>query len=126
MNAPISSGLKTTFLVHAIVGLLFGLAYLLIPTTVGGWFGFAATDPAWRLLGAAILAYALSSWWASRAVEWSKVEIVVQMEIVWTVLGALVTAWAVISGALPALGWLNALILAAFAVAFGYFLTRKS
>ena len=94
MNAPISSGLKTTFLVHAIVGILFGLGYLLIPTTVGGWFGVAMTDPAWRLLGAALLGFGMSSWWAYRAKEWAQVEIVVLMEIVWTVLGTIATVWA--------------------------------
>ncbi len=126
MNAPISSGLKTTFLVHAIVGILFGLGYLLIPTTVGGWFGVAMTDPAWRLLGAALLGFGMSSWWAYRAKEWAQVEIVVLMEIVWTVLGTIATVWALLTGALPAMGWGNAVILALFAVAFGYFYSRKS
>jgi hypothetical protein len=126
MTSPISSGLKTTFLVHAIVGMLFGLGYLLIPATVGGWFGVAMTDPGWRLVGAALIGFAMSSWWAYRATDWSQVEIVVQMEIVWTVLGAAATIWALMSGALPVMGWLNVVVLLAFAVAFGYFYSRKS
>ncbi len=126
MNAPIASGLKTTFLVHAIVGVVFGLGYLLIPATVGGWFGVPMTDPAWRILGAALIGFGMSSWWGFRASGWSAVAIVVQMELVWTVLGALATIWMLMTGALPVMGWVNAVILLAFAVAFGYFYSRKS
>jgi hypothetical protein len=122
----ISSGLKTTFLVHAIVGLIFGLVYLLIPAQFGAAVGWSMADPmAFRLVGAAVLTFALSSWLAYRAQVWDRVDIVVVMEIVWTVLGTLVTLWALLSGAIPAIGWLNAVILAAFAVAFGYFYSRR-
>ena len=130
MNAPISSGLKTTFLVHAIIAVLFGLGYLLIPATVGAWYGFSATDPAvwevWRVLGAALIGFAMASWWGYRASDWSQVAIVVQMEIVWTVLGALATIWALVAGLFPVMGWVNVVLLVIFAVAFGYFYSRKS
>ena len=57
MNKPISTGLRTTFLVHFIVGLIFGLLLLLIPGTFLGMFGWNVAQPAtYRLVGAAILA----------------------------------------------------------------------
>jgi hypothetical protein len=34
MDKPITSGLKTLFLIHAVVGLVFGLGYLVIPDTL--------------------------------------------------------------------------------------------
>jgi len=40
MNMPISSGLRTTFLVHVIVGAFFGLVYLLIPDVWGNLIGW--------------------------------------------------------------------------------------
>jgi hypothetical protein len=43
------------------------------------------------------------------------------MEIVWTILGTLVMLWGLIFAGLPLVGWINAVILAAFAVAFAVF-----
>ena len=80
--------------------------------------------PVYRLLGAAILGFGVSSWLAYKEAAWEKVKIVVQMEIAWTILGALVMLWGLIFAGLPVFGWVNAVILAAFAVAFGYFYSR--
>jgi hypothetical protein len=122
MEKKIKPGLKYTFLVHFIVGLIFGLAYLLIPETFGDLFGWPALDPAVsRLLGAALLGYATSSILAYRETAWEKVIIVVRMEIVWLALAVLVMLWGMIFGGLPAIGWLDTAILAAFLVAFSVF-----
>lgn len=124
MEKSISKGLKTTFLVHAIVGIVLGLAYLLIPGTVGSLMNWDMTNPAYRLLGAAVIAFGVSSWLAYQANSWKQVKIVVQMELVWTVLGALVALWGLLAGVFPLAGWLNFVLLAGFAVAFGYFYRR--
>jgi hypothetical protein len=47
------------------------------------------------------------------------------MEIFWAILGTLVMLYALLLAGFPALGWLNAVILAAFAVAFGRFYFQK-
>ena len=124
MDKAISSGLRTTFLVHAIIGILFGLAYMLVPEMVGGIMQMEMSDPTYRILGAALFAIGVSSWLGYRASLWGEVKITVQFEIVWTVLGAAVTAWALLTGGFPATGWLNFVALAVFAIAFGYFYTR--
>jgi hypothetical protein len=77
-----------------------------------------------RLVGAAILGFTSSSWWAYKESSWEKVKIIVQMEIVWTVLATLVLLWGLLFAGLPALEWLNAIIMAAFAVAFSIFYSR--
>jgi hypothetical protein len=124
MEKQISSGLKTTFLVHFIVALIFGLVNLLIPE-VWGNLGFPVKEPAaYRLLGAAILGFGASSWLAYRETAWDKVKIVVQMEIVWTILGTLVWLWGLLFAGLPASGWVNAVILGGFAAAFSFFYSR--
>jgi hypothetical protein len=126
MEKRIASGLKTTFLVHAIVGAIFGLLYLLIPEAWGNLINWPMNDvPIYRLLGAAILGFTASSWFAYRETVWEKVKIVVQMEMVWTILGTLVMLWGLIFAGLPAVGWLNAVILAGFAAAFSFFYSRK-
>ena len=87
----ISAGLKMLFLVHFVLGLAFGLVYLLIPDTFLGMFGVTLTDSyPYRTIEAAVLAFSASSWYCYKAAEWEKVKIVVQAEIVWTVLAALV------------------------------------
>ena len=123
---PIPSGLKTTFLIHGVVGLVFGLVYLLIPAQFGKMVNWPMPDvSAYRLVGAAILAFTASSWLAYREKVWDRVEIVVVLEIVWTVLATVVMLWALLFAGMPTIGWLNAVIMAAFAVAFGYFYSRR-
>ena len=122
----ISQGLKTTFLVHFIAALLFGLSFLFMPVLVGSWYGLNVQEPdTYRLLGAAMLGFAVSSWFAYRATDWESVRIVVVMELVWTILGTLVLLYALLFASFPALGWLNAVILGAFAIAFGRFYFQK-
>ncbi len=125
METQIAPRLRTLFLVHVIVGGIFGLIYLLIPETWGNLVSWPVQEPAvYRLIGAAVLGFAASSWFAYRAAGWERVKIVVQMEIVWTVLGTLVMLWGLIFAGLPAIGWLNAVILGGFAIAFIAFYQR--
>jgi len=122
----ISSGLRTLFLVHLVLGLVFGLAYLFIPGIFMGWLGVSLKDEfPYRVVGAAILAFSASSWYCYQAAEWERVKIVVQAEIVWTVLVALVGLYSLIFAAAPAAFWINVIIMAGFAAAFTYFYTRK-
>ena len=122
MNTQLTQGLKTTFLVHFIVAILFGLGFLLIPIAVGRVFGLNVQEPeTYRLLGGAMLGFAASSWLAYKATSWESVRIVVVMELVWTILGTIVMLYALLFAGFPALGWINAVILAAFALAFGRF-----
>jgi hypothetical protein len=125
MERKLSSGLKMTFLVHFIVAVIFGLIYLLVPEAWGRLVGWPVQEvPPYRLVGAAMLGFAASSWLSYKATNWETVKIVVQMEIVWTILGALVMLWGLLFAALPVFGWINFVLLAGFAAAFGVFYTR--
>ncbi len=122
----ISSGLKLLFLVHLVIGLVFGLAYLLIPGTSMGWMGVTLKDEfPYRLVGAAILAFSASSWYSYQAAEWERVKIVVLAEIAWTVLAALVGLYGLIFAGQPSPLWISVIIMAGFAVAFIYFYNKK-
>jgi hypothetical protein len=122
----ISSGLKTLFLVHFVFGLVFGLLYLLIPGIFLSWFGMSVPDDLpYRTVGAAVLAFTASSWYCYKAAEWDKVKIVVQAEIVWTVLAALVGLYGILFAGQLAVLWINVLIMAGFAVAFIYYYSKK-
>jgi hypothetical protein len=122
----ISSGLKMLFLVHFVVGLVFGLPLLLIPGIYMAWFGMFVPDvEPYRMVGAAILAFAASSWFCYQAAEWDKVKIVVQAEIVWTVLATLALLYGLLFARQPAAEWINAILMAGFAVAFIYFYSKQ-
>lgn len=125
MEKKISSGLKTTFLVHIIIGAIFGIIMLFYPQ-LWNLFGMTVKEPEmYRLTGAAILGYTASSWWAYRENAWERVKIVVQMEIVWTTLATLVILEGLFIASLPPIEWMNAVIMAGFAVAFYYFYTKQ-
>jgi len=123
MEKQSSKGLKNLFLFHFIVAIVFGLTYLLIPETFASivQWPLRETFP-YRLLGAALLGFGVSSWLAFKNQLWESVKIVVVMEIVWCGLGTLVMLWGMFTQGLPAIGWLNTVLMAFFTVTFGYYL----
>jgi hypothetical protein len=122
----ISSGLRTLFLVHFVLGLIFGLLYLFIPGMFMGWLGVSLQDEyAYRIVGAAVLAFTVSSWFCYQAAEWERVKIVVLAEIVWAGLVALLGLYALIFTGAPAAFLINVIIMAGFAAAFAYFYFKK-
>ncbi len=126
MNKNVPSGLKTLFMVHIVVGAVFGFLFLLIPEIWGGLIGWEAKDPTiFRFLGAAVWALTASSWLVYKEQLWDRVKAVVQMELVWTILGALVALYGFFVGGAPALGsWMYFIVLAGLAAAFGYYYSK--
>ena len=139
MNKEISSRLRWTFLIHLIVAGVLGIALFAIPgrtLMMFGWVeemvmlpeselsvpGGTFVDPLiTRLLGAAMLALAFSSYLGWRAKEWGQVSILVQMETVYCVLGTLVFIITIFltERAIPPAIWALLVVLIAFAVAWG-------
>ena len=109
-------------LVHSIVAAIYGLALLVSPQVWGrlAGIGIDETDP-YRLVGAALLTLAFGSWLAYRETEWARVKILVQMEIFWTALAAIVILWGLATFGLPRLEWMNVAFLTGFAIAFAFF-----
>jgi hypothetical protein len=115
-------GIKVTFLIHFIVGLIMGIVFLLFPIEFGTLMGLSIGEPEmWRLLGAAVTGFAISSIFAAREKEWVKVKILVEAEIIWTILGTIVLGYWLLFASGPVLGWLFFVLFTAFAVAFIFF-----
>jgi O-antigen/teichoic acid export membrane protein len=121
-----SKALKVTFGVHAVVALLFGAPLLIAPGRFLGVFGWAPIDPLIsRLLGAAMLALAWSSFLGYRTTESSLEKSFIQIEVVYTVLGAigllrhLLVAW------YAWFVWAIFYLLAIFAILWIYFWWKK-
>ena len=121
-----SKALKYTFLIHAVVAVLFGVPLLIVPGRFLGWFGWAPIDPIIsRVLGAALLALAWSSFRGWRATERAQVAILVEMEAVFTVLGCAGLLRHLLSARYPAMVWMVFAILGIFAIAWIVSLLRK-
>ena len=138
MGKQISPGLKIIFLVHTIISLILGLGLWVIPgrfLTLLGWVpewipildtsqqvpGTTLVDPfITRLLGSALLALAYASFQGYRKSEWIDVAILVQLEVVFCVLGLIGMIWSLIpfSESTQGIAYLMMVMLAGFAVAW--------
>jgi hypothetical protein len=114
-----SKALKYTFVVHAIVSFLFGVPLLLAPGSFLGLFGWAPIDPLIsRLLGAAVLALAWGSVRGSQAMEVLQVKTLVEMEMVYTILGCVGLLRHLLIAYYPWYVWTIFVVLALFAIAW--------
>ena len=113
--------LRLIFQAHALIAGLVGAQHLVFPRFWTDLAGMTIDETAtWRLIGAALIALAVGSWLAARERAWARVRIVVILEIVWSGLAAVVITWGILAEGLPPLEWVNAVLVAGFAVAFGW------
>lgn len=116
MNNQISRGLRITLLVYAIYSIVYGLLHIISPETVG------AKDPAIeRVLGAAVLVFALGAGFAYLERDWKKVKISVFMQAAWMILYTITMVWGLLTQEIISMAWPPAIIGAVFAVLFTIF-----
>lgn len=85
--------LRITFIIHVIVGFVYGLSFLLIPDLLAYMFGLTFTDPTVRVLGAVMIAFTIGSLLCLMTKEWVRVKVVVEMNLIWSVLAAIVITY---------------------------------
>ena len=111
MNNQTSKGLRIALLVYTLYAIFYGLVHVISPEMVG------AKDPAIeRVLGAAVLAFALGAGLAYLEKAWTKAKIAVLVQVVWMILYTLTMVWGILTGEIPSLAWPAAVIGAFFAV----------
>jgi len=121
-----SSSLKITFLLHAIVAFLLGLLLLAAPGRSLLFLGWDPIDPLMsRMLGAALLALSWSSIRGYMADSWDQVEIVVELEAAFTVLASVGLIRHLLVGSWPWYAWTTFIVLALFAVAWIVHLVKQ-
>ena len=113
--------LEWIFLAHFFVGAVFGVMYLVFAETVIITIGWPYNDPViTRLLGAALIGFAMSSLLAWREKELERVKLVVEMELVWLTIAVVI----IIIAGIITLNWFIWLcfgMFSAFLAGFGYY-----
>jgi hypothetical protein len=123
MEKQITAGLRYTFLVHGIMMSIFALIYLFVPVLWGDLTGCLSNQvpQVFRLLGTAILGYAISSFLAFRETSWDNVKIMAQMECITNVLWVIVILLGLFFWDLPGIAWMYFVVMSGFAIAFNFF-----
>ena len=118
---------KYGFLISLISHIVFGVWFFLAPELWNSVTGWPSELAAGRIAGAAILAIGIASLFAFRAKTWIEVEVFVLFMIVWSILGSIAAIWAYFTMTLPAVLWINIVILLVLLIMFlyGYMLARK-
>jgi hypothetical protein len=110
MKGQTSKVLRITILVYTIYSVLYGLLHVVSPELAG------AKDPAIeRVLGAAVLAFAVGAALAYVERAWERVRIVVLLQAVWMILYTITMAWGILVGGIAADAWAPTIIGAVFA-----------
>ena len=127
MSEEISNISKYIFLLHFIVGLIFGLIWFLVPEYWNTLTGWPEEIAAGRIVGMATIMLAVGCFLAYRATSWDQIEILVIMELIYNSLGAIGMVWNIIViPTLPVVAWLLVGLLGLFFVLFLYvYFTEK-
>lgn len=121
-SQPIPGGLRWIYLIHAIGGGLFGLAFFLIPHIWAEWVNWGSVDPTiTRFYGGGLLSIAVASWLGYRAQYWPAVRILVIFDVALSVLTALAGLYEVLVADGPVFAWVIIGIAAFFTIAFSYY-----
>ena len=116
--------LTTLFIVYAVVSAVFGLAFVFVPEASLALYGITLSPggvPIARLFGAALLEFALLSWFARKAGDSEARQAIILAIFVGEVLGFVVALYGQLSGVVNALGWSTVAVYLFLAIGFGYF-----
>jgi len=117
---------KAIFLIDAILCFIIGAFLLIIPGDTLTWVGWVPYDPLMtRLVGAALLALGWGAFRAWRATQYRDIAILVEVEFLFGVLGAIGLLRHLLQAYYPPIGWISFALLVVPALAWGYvWLTR--
>ena len=121
-GGTLPDGLRRLFQAHAVVALVFGVSFFVVPRLWAEWVAWGAIDQTMmRLYGAGLLALAEVSWLGASADDWPAVRLVVVLEVAFPALTAIAGLYEVLLAGAPAFTWVVVAVTGAFAVGFGYY-----
>ena len=116
------------FILYAIVSAIFGLTFVFMPDKSLALYSIKLSPGGitiTRLFGAALLEFALLSWFVRDLEESSTRKAIILALFIGEVIGFIVVLYGQLSGVVNALGWTTVAIYLLLAIGFGYFLFLK-
>ena len=116
--------LKNLFTVNAVVAILYGLGFLLVPETVLSLYGLDLSAGGLiitQYLGTAFIGFAVLMWLQRTKEHTDARRAVVLGFLIHFVIGLVLSVISALSGVMNALGWLNVVIYLVFTMGYGYF-----
>jgi len=116
--------LETLLVINAVVAVVFGIAFVIVPGLVIPLYGAEATAPVkytGQLFGAALVGFAVLAWAARKAAESEARRAIVLAFAVSFVVGLVVSLIGQLRGVVNALGWSTVIIYLFFTLGYGYF-----
>jgi hypothetical protein len=120
--------IKTFFMILAVLAVVHGIGFVLIPEQVASAYGMATSASSRltaQLFGGALLAWGVIVWLA-REFSSDAVRGVLIGTVIGDVVSLIVAAMGTLAGTMNAMGWVAVLIYLFSAVGCAYFLTAKS
>ena len=116
--------LKTLFVISAVVSLVFGVLFVIIPDQVYSWYGVNGDlqlNYMGGLFGAALIAIGLVAWLARNASDSDARKAIVLAFFIGDLVGFIIAIVAQLNNVVGSLGWLTVALYFFFTVSFGYF-----
>ena len=120
MKDQTSRGLRILLLVYAILWAIYGVIHVVAPQLVQ-----AIDPPVERILGAAVVVFALGAGLAYFERAWSRVRLLVLSQIIWMILYAILMAWGILAGGITPSAWPPTIIAGVFAILLVVFYVRQ-
>ena len=115
--------LSNLLVVNAIVALVYGISFVLVPATVLSLYG-VAQGPAVELLGqyfgSALIAIGLLTWFARNVADSEAQRAIILALLISDVIGVIVSVLGTVSGVMSAVGWSAVGIYALLALGYAY------
>jgi hypothetical protein len=122
-----SLNLNTFLLISAIVALVFGLGFVLLPGVMFSIYAIADYPESYlgfRLFGSALIAIGLLTWFLKDSANWEAVRGLLLSVAIGNAIGLLLVFFATIAGTIGAMGWTAVLVYLLLLLGEGYFLSH--
>jgi hypothetical protein len=120
--------LKVLFIITAIVAIVFGVVFVIIPAQLYSLYGIesgAGLDYMGQLFGAALIGFGLIAWFARKAADSDARKAVVLSFFIADGIGFVISLIGQLNEIVGPLGWLTVAIYLLLSIGFGYFQFSK-
>ena len=120
--------LNVLFIINAIVAIVFGVAFVLIPAKVYSMYAIesgAGLDYMGQLFGAALIGYGLIAWLVRKAADSDSRRAIILAFFIASGIGFIIALIGQLNDVIGSLGWLTVAIYLLLAIGFGYFQFSK-